>query len=227
MPCLLGWTVHYSENGCGSATRARSPDVGSMRRVVIHRLSTSAGSEASSSRIGFCRPFSTEFDAPCRVHIEQAHGRAPCRRQAGNVSVPNHKVLAPGVGTRAKQCHHGACAGIDARKIRPFVCVAAVTRERQSAGIVCSSVLPRNDMFDIVRQGKRSGASPAAACGSTHKRCLRAFEQFPEGLDPSYAGCLARKRRAFACMIEIRSTASTKSLYSASSPGVRVPSLAF
>ena len=36
-----------------------------------------------------------------------------------------------------------------------------------------------------------------------------------------------RKRRAFACTMETTSTASTKSLYSASSAGVSVPSFAF
>src|ERR1017187_5666599 len=53
------------------------------------------------------------------------------------------------------------------------------------------------------------------------------FEQLPVNLGPCYADCLARKRRAFACMIEIKSTASMKTLYSASSAGVRVPSFAF
>lgn len=65
------------------------------------------------------------------------------------MSVSDQKVFAPYVRTRTKQCHHGACVGIDARKVRPFVRVAAVTRERQSTWIVGPSVLPRNDMFDM------------------------------------------------------------------------------
>jgi hypothetical protein len=46
--------------------------------------------------------------------------------------------------------------GIDARKIWPFVRVAAVTREGESAGIVGISMLPRNDMFDM--EGNQGGA---------------------------------------------------------------------
>jgi hypothetical protein len=66
-----------------------------------------------------------------------------------------------------------------------------------------------------------------AECGDTHKRRRRGFEQPSEDLDPPYADSRVRKRRAFACIIEVRSTASMKSLYSASSLGVSVPSFAF
>ena len=94
----------------------------------------------------------------------------------------DYKVIAPYVGTRIKQCHHGACVGIDASEIRSFVRVAAVTRERESAGIVgCLRAASKR----YVRHGKQSAASPAAACGNTRKRCLRAFEQFPGDFGPS------------------------------------------
>jgi hypothetical protein len=112
--------------------------------------------EIGSSPINFRHPFCAELDAPIGVHVEQAHRRAPCRSQADNVSASDYKVIAPYVGTRIKQCHHGACSGIDARKIRSLVSVAAVTCQRQPGGIAGTSVLLRNDMFDMESdQGRR------------------------------------------------------------------------
>jgi hypothetical protein len=45
--------------------------------------------------------------------------------------------------------HHGSGFGIDAREVWPFVGVAAITSEREIAGIVAATVLPRYYMFDM------------------------------------------------------------------------------
>ena len=75
------------------------------------------------------------------------------------------------------------------------------------------------------RAGRRAWRTEAN--GNTHKRSRPCCERDREFAAPTQAACRERKRRAFACMIETTSTASMKFSYSASSAGVKAPSLAF
>ena len=71
-------------------------------------------------------------------------------------------MIAPDVSTRVEQCRHSARIGIDAREVRPFVGVAAVAGEREAAGIVRATVLPRYDVFDMERNQRRRRLRHAA-----------------------------------------------------------------
>jgi len=85
----------------------------------------------------------------------QFSARTACGCQSDNISPSNNKVIGPDVSTRAEQCHHGPRVGIDTREVWPFVRVTAVTGKRQAAGIVCATVLPRYDVFDMERNERR------------------------------------------------------------------------
>ena len=94
-------------------------------------------------------PFSTEFYASWSIHVEEANRCAPCWRQSDDTSATDREVSAPSISTGMEQWHHSAALGIDAGEVWPFVRVAAVTSEREIAGIVGAAVLFRHDMFDM------------------------------------------------------------------------------
>ena len=67
------------------------------------------------------------------------------------MSASDHEVIAPGVSTGMEQRRHGARIGIDACEVWSFIRVAAVTGERETAGMVGATVLPRYNMFNMER----------------------------------------------------------------------------
>jgi len=64
-------------------------------------------------------------------------------------------VINPRVLTRIEKRHHGVGLRIDAGEIRPFIRIAAVTRERQSIERVRAAVLARYDVFDMKGNERR------------------------------------------------------------------------
>ena len=97
---------------------------------------------ANRGLVNVPQPLFTEINAPGGVHVEQAHCRRSCGRQANNVSASDDKMIAPYVSTRIEQGHHSERFGIDAREIWSFVCVTPVTGEREPVEIVGTTVLP-------------------------------------------------------------------------------------
>jgi len=89
------------------------------------------------------------------VHVEQADRRDlwVSGRECVRLGPQSDRSS---VHTRIKQGRHRARVGIDAGEVRPVVPVAAVAGEREAAGIVGATVLPRYDVFDLERnEGRR------------------------------------------------------------------------
>jgi hypothetical protein len=126
-----------------------------------------------------------------------------------------------------EQRNHHSCIVIDARQIGSIVPIASITGERDTGriafcmqreppccfGTMCSTW---NAIRGVADWGRRQYSHAFPALARTRPR-VRWSNQ---------AACRERTRPAFACIMETISTASTKSLYSASSAGVSVPSFA-
>jgi hypothetical protein len=139
--CSLGHVTRMVGNGCVPVGGGVEPDF-----VTAGGLAVKLEAVFSYGGIPRTDPFRLRLrwcNSAAHLHRETSGCRyASRRRKADNMSAPDYKVIAPRVCTGIKQCDHGACAGIDACKIRPLVSVAAVTGEGQSAGIIGTSVLP-------------------------------------------------------------------------------------
>jgi hypothetical protein len=126
-----------------------------------------------------------------------------------------------------EQRNHRPRIGVDARQIGSFVPIASIAGERETGriafciqreppccfGTTCSTW---NAIRGVANWGRRQYSHAFPALARTRPR-VRWSNQ---------AACRERTRRAFACIMETISTASTKSWYSASSAGVSVPSFA-
>ncbi|HVJ86276.1 MAG TPA: hypothetical protein VM452_11570 [Caulifigura sp.] len=78
------------------------------------------------------------------------HGSEPDNRESIKL-----KVLGPDVLPWMKETRHDAGFRIDPRQIRALVEVAGNTGEGQIREIVRSTMLPRNDMFDLVADERK------------------------------------------------------------------------
>jgi hypothetical protein len=100
-------------------------------------------------------PGFAQFNAARSVHIKQADRGASFSCQAHDISPSTLKVITPCIFTGIEKRYHGVRVGIDAREVRPFICVAAVARESQRIGHVRAAMLPRDDVFNVKGNKRR------------------------------------------------------------------------
>ena len=116
--------------------------------------------------------------------------------------------------------YHGIGYGIHTGQVGTFEGVASVTGKGEIMKAVIDKMLLRNDVFNMEGNKRRclfwnSTIFAPPLSSLTHNRSCGCIHDYREGF--------ARTLRALACKIEITSTASTNSRYSASSSAVMVP----
>jgi len=146
-----------------------------------------------------------------------------------HAAFPRYEVIVPAVFARVEQWHHRSCNGVNARQIGAFVPITPVAGEREAGRIALSCAYRREPpcCFGTMCSTWKAIRGVASCGRPQYPYALPARARTrPRVRWSHHAARRERKRRAFACIMETMSTASTKSLYSASSAGVSVPSFA-
>jgi hypothetical protein len=67
------------------------------------------------------------------------------------VGASHREVIGPSIAARMKQQLHAGCKRVDSAEIRPFAQIAVMACQREISGVVRTAMLPRNDVFDVMR----------------------------------------------------------------------------
>ena len=149
--------------------------------------------------------YRTQPDTAFFVHVEDAHCGAAHGGKADNPNVGQAEMLFPGVLTWVEERGDFVRFWIDAREISTFMGVASVAGQGQVGRLIIPTMLARNDVLNVERR-KWQVFLPeqtvfAAIAGSATDKCA-------DGSVHQLWARLARRTRAFACKIPIRSIAS-------------------
>ena len=165
-----------------------------------------------------------EQDSSIFVH-SQDRDRGSVRRSSAQDQGPAQlEVIRPNLGPRVEEALDLACIGVNSRQICSLECVASLTGEGKIRRIVRTAMFSRKDMLDVKRHVRLCRLwEPtvfAAMAGSVTDRPL-------DGCVHHASATRARRARALAWRMLMKSIASTMSRYSAFSAFVSCPSLHF
>jgi len=105
----------------------------------------------------FFDPEFPKLDSATGVHVEEADRCSAGWCQAGDDSASQSEVIVPIASSWVEQFDDSAGLGINARQVRAFEGVAAITRQCEVFRAVVGEMLAGDDVLDMKRDKRRGG----------------------------------------------------------------------
>jgi hypothetical protein len=94
--------------------------------------------------------FRTNIEPVTGIHREYVDGCPPRWSEADDESASQREMVGPAVDARVEQREDSAAIGIHSCEVRSLVRVAMDAGQREIGGVVAPTVLPRDDVLDVM-----------------------------------------------------------------------------